>query len=151
MENFILYDISDIEIKNLIKIYNSNKLFLLNNFGIDSVDESFIIEHFNNTKENGFTTYLITDVTGEEIGICEYKIGFEAHISLLMIENLPKFSGLGNIIYKHIENNFISFGAVCVRVVIKCYKNNSYSFWLKNGFIPCDQSYDNTITMLKVL
>ena len=84
----------------------------------------------------GFGNWLKNN-EGNIVGICDFKIGDEVYLSLLMIDDKLNGKGLGTIIYNHLEEIFKSKNSKKIRIdVVYDYKENVLSFWEKQGFIP---------------
>ncbi len=135
MENFILYDVSDINIDNVMQIFNSNEEFLLGNLDRPLIDRNFVINEICNMSNLGFITYILTDLNGKEIGMCEYKIGYDVYISLLIVNKDFQNRGIGSQIYKLLESKFKSQGVQKISLEILEDGDRSKDFWTKLGFV----------------
>lgn len=137
MDNYRIKEIEKNDIDKIVDIYNSNKTFLENHLGISTVSKDFIINEIEEMKKIGFTSLAIKNNEDNIVGICDFKIGDEVYLSLLMIDDKLKGKGLGTIIYNHLEKIFKSKNSKKIRIdVVYDYKENVLSFWKKQGFIP---------------
>ncbi len=135
MENFILYDVSDINVDNVMKIFNSNEEFLIGHLDKPLIDRDFVVNEICNMSNLGFITYILTDLNGREIGMCEYKIGYDVYISLLIVNKDLQNRGIGSQIYRLLESKFKSQGVQKISIEILENGDKSIDFWLKQGFI----------------
>lgn len=138
MDNYIIEMIDKNNIDKIVEIYNSNKIFLESHVGIPNVSKDFIINEIEQMKNIGFSSLVIKNNEGNIVGVCDFKIGDEAYLSLLMIDAKLKGNGLGSIIYNQLEKIFKAEGMNRIRIdVVYDYEENVFGFWIKHGFISC--------------
>ncbi len=123
--------------KDVLKIYNSNKDFLLHHLGQSQVDEAFIIKETLEMKEHGFCSQLVLQ-NGMPIAILEYMLqsSGSVYLSLLMLLKDSQNKGLGTDIYRFFEQNMINIRASEIRIdVVNDYHPNVVPFWERMGFV----------------
>ena len=140
MDNYIIDTIDQNDITKILDIYNSNRTFLENHMGISKVSSDFIINEIEEMKNIGFSSLVIKNNEGNIIGICDFKIGDEVYLSLLMINAKLKGNGLGRVIYNQLEKLFKTKNSKRIRIdVVYNYKENVLGFWEKQGFVPSEE------------
>ena len=140
MDNYIINTVDQNDITKIIDIYNSNKTFLENHVGISKVSKDFIINEIEEMKNIGFSSLVIKNNEGNIVGICDFKIGDEVYLSLLMIDAKLKGNGLGRIIYNQLEKIFKAKNSKKIRIdVVYDYEENALGFWEKQGFVPSEE------------
>ena len=140
MDNYIIDTIDQNDITKILDIYNSNKTFLENHVGISKVSKDFIINEIEEMKNIGFSSLVIKNNEGNIIGICDFKIGDEVYLSLLMINAKLKGNGLGRIIYNQLEKIFKTKNSKRIRIdVVYDYEENALGFWEKQGFVSSEE------------
>ena len=140
MDNYIINTVDQNDITKIIDIYNSNKTFLENHVGISKVSKDFIINEIEEMKNIGFSSLVIKNNEGNIVGICDFKIGDEVYLSLLMIDAKLKGNGLGRIIYNQLEKIFKTKNSKRIRIdVVYDYEENALGFWEKQGFVSSEE------------
>ena len=140
MDNYIINTVDQNDITKIIDIYNSNKTFLENHVGISKVSKDFIINEIEEMKNIGFSSLVIKNNEGNIVGICDFKIGDEVYLSLLMIDAKLKGNGLGRIIYNQLEKIFKAKNSKKIRIdVVYDYEENALGFWEKQGFVSSEE------------
>lgn len=140
MDNYIINTVDQNDIGKIIDIYNSNKTFLENHVGISKVSKDFIVNEIKEMKNIGFSSLVIKNNEGNIVGICDFKIGDEVYLSLLMIDSNLKGNGLGRIIYNQLEKIFKTKNSKIIRIdVVYDYEENALGFWEKQGFVPSEE------------
>ncbi len=136
MDNYTIDKVDSNDIDGILDIYNSNKSFLCNHMGISSVSKEFILNEIEEMRKVGFNSSIIKDNKGEIVGLCDFKIGDEVYLSLLMIDSRLKGYGLGKTIYNQLEKMFKAKNAKRIRIdVVYDYDENVIGFWERQGFI----------------
>lgn len=135
-EDFYITLVEDRDIKDILKVYNSNQYFLQNHMGTDNVTYKWISNEVESMKLEGFNTYKVVEKNSHMIiGIIDLKIANETYLSLLMLNSNYKGKGLGKKIYKSLEQYVKSLDSKCIRIdVVINYDNNVLEFWIDNGF-----------------
>ncbi|MBS5938764.1 MAG: GNAT family N-acetyltransferase [Clostridium sp.] len=140
MDNYIIDTVDQNDISKIIDIYNSNKTFLENHVGISKVSKDFIVNEIEEMNNIGFSSLVIKNNEGNIVGICDFKIGDEVYLSLLMIDANLKGNGLGRIIYNQLEKIFKTKNSKRIRIdVVYDYEENALGFWEKQGFVPSEE------------
>lgn len=140
MNNYIIDTISQNDIPTILDIYNSNKTFLENHMGIPKVSKDFIINEIEEIENIGFSSLVIKNNEGHIVGICDFKIGDEVYLSLLMIDAKLKGNGIGKIIYNQLEEIFKAKNSKRIRIdVVYDYEENVLGFWEQQGFISSEK------------
>lgn len=140
MDDYTINIIEQNDIASIVDIYNSNKIFLENHMGISSVSQEFILTEIEEMRNMAFNSSIIKDSEGKIVGICDFKIGDEVYLSLLMIDAKLKGNGLGSTIYNQLEKVFKSKNASSIRIdVVYDYEENVLRFWEKQGFVSCEK------------
>ena len=140
MDNYIINTVDQNDIGKIIDIYNSNKTFLENHIGISKVSKDFIVNEIEEMKNIGFSSLVIKNNEDNIVGICDFKIGDEVYLSLLMIDAKLKGNGLGRIIYNQLEKIFKTKNSKRIRIdVVYDYEKNALGFWEKQGFVPSEE------------
>jgi ribosomal protein S18 acetylase RimI-like enzyme len=135
-ENYSFIDITENDITEIVQIYNSNSVFLQNHLGLNCVTADFVISEMLEMRQIGFSaTKIIDSVKGKIIGICDFKLGEEVYLSLLMVDGSMQGKGLGREIYFEFEQMVKARDGACVRIdVVDSYNGNAAGFWIKQGF-----------------
>ena len=136
-KDFYVDLIENKDLNEVVKVYNSNKHFLVKHMDKEEITNEFIFQELESMKEVGFYSCKIVDINSENImGIMDFKVGEETYLSLLMIHNDFKSKGLGNLIFQAFEEHVKSLKSKCIRIdVVTNYENSVLDFWIKNGFI----------------
>lgn len=123
------------DIASVAALYNSNPAFLEAHLGVTVISEAFIRAELVEMRKAGFVSLLIFNGDGELLGLCDYRPGEEAYLSLLMLAGACKGRGLGRDVYRRLEALFLSQGALRVRIdVAIAYNESPLGFWEKQGF-----------------
>lgn len=119
-------------------IYNSNPSFLQQHLGVTYVDNQWVEKEQADMADTAFCTAMVIDrTTGCTVGFCDYSLGKQAYLSLLMLEGSRKGCGLGRVAYQLLEQYFASYGACSVRIdVVYDYPDTPIGFWEGCGFLP---------------
>lgn len=135
-DRFSFAPISIKDADEIVRIYNSNPVFLQNHLGATEVSAEFVLEEFQEMGKVGFSsTKIIDNSTGETIGICDFRIGDTVYLSLLMLDGVLQGKGLGSDIYKVFEQKATKDKAGFIRIdVVDSYSGNAVGFWKKQGF-----------------
>lgn len=140
MDNYIIDTVDQNDISKIIDIYNSNKTFLENHVGISKVSKDFIVNEIEEMNNIGFSSLVIKNNEGNIVGICDFKIGDEVYLSLLMINAKLKGNGLGRVIYNQLEKLFKTKNSKRIRIdVVYDYEENALGFWEKQGFVSSEE------------
>lgn len=140
LDNYLIDTIDQNDITKILDIYNSNKTFLENHMGILEVSKDFIVNEIEEMKSVGFSSLVIKNNKGKIVGICDFKIGDEVYLSLLMIDSKLKGKGLGSIIYNQLEKIFKAKNSKGIRIdVVYDYEESALAFWEKQGFVPSEK------------
>lgn len=137
---YTIEKVSNDDIEDIVRVYNSNKKFLITHMGTDIISKEFILKEIAEMKNIGFVSTVVKDKNKKVIGVCDYKIGKEVYLSLLMIHGDFKKKGIGNKIYKCLEKSFKERGYKYVRIDVVCdYEDNVVGFWKNLGFKEVDK------------
>ncbi len=125
------------DLNEVVKIYNSNKHFLVTHMDKEKITNEFIFQELESMKEVGFYSCKIVEISSEKIiGVMDFKVGKETYLSLLMIHNDFKNKGLGKLIFQGFEEYAKSLKSKYIRIdVVTNYENSVLDFWIENGFI----------------
>ena len=136
-KDFYVDLIENKDLNEVVKVYNSNKHFLVKHMDKEEITNEWIFQELESMKEVGFYSCKIVDINSENImGIMDFKVGEETYLSLLMIHNDFKSKGLGKLIFHAFEEYVKSLKSKCIRIdVVTNYENSVLDFWIKNGFI----------------
>lgn len=128
--------IDEEDIDAIVEIYNSNRLFLMSHMDKESVTNKWLFEELEDMKAVKFNSYKVLDVaTKKIIGFADFKIEDEVYLSLFMLHSDYKKKGLGTLIYKELEEYFISRKCREIRIdVVTNYSTSVMDFWERNGF-----------------
>lgn len=126
------------DINSIVKIYNSNKEFILNHLGLELVDDSFIRSEMVKMEAEGFLSCIIINInTSEIIGVLDYKPDANVYLSLIMLDSKFHGKGLGTLAYNSLENDMLKSKKQSIRIdVVNDYDSNVVGFWKRLGFIP---------------
>lgn len=128
--------ITENDMDEIVKIYNSNTGFLKNHMGVESVSKETVTNDLETMKRMGFQSFFIRDEKDSPIGICEFKTGEEVYLSLLLIDGDKTRKGYGSDIYTQLERKFQEAGAKKVLIDVVCdYEDRAVAFWEKQGFV----------------
>ena len=135
-KKYSIKTVTNYDISRIVRIYNSNKMFLENHLAVSEISNDFIHNEIEEMKKIGFRSILIIDnEIHKAVGLCDYKIGECTYLSLLMVDGKMKRKGLGTQIYTYLEREFINQKAHSVRIdVVDDYEGNAAGFWIKQGF-----------------
>lgn len=135
-DRFSFDPISINDTDEIVRIYNSNPVFLQNHLGTAEVSAEFVLQELREMEKVGFlSTKIINKANREIIGICDFKISDTVYLSLLMLDGALHCKGLGTEIYKQFEENVIMDKAHFIRIdVAFSYSGNAVGFWKKQGF-----------------
>lgn len=142
----MLFTEKEINISNYeqaLKIYNSNKEFLLHHLGKTSVNTSFIFNEIKEMQEHGFSSNLAC-IDNKPIGILDYMIppSNDAYLSLLMLDSSMQHIGLGTKLYLYLERKLANEGAHSIRIdVVNDYETNVIPFWKALGFLEQKETF----------
>ncbi len=134
---YTIRNISEKDISNIVKVYNSNKKFLNTHLGCSEIDENFIRTEIEQMKLLNFITAGIVDFESDEVvGIIDYKLGeVEAYLSIIMIDSSLQGRGLGKSLINHFESLMKAQKQKIIRIdVVNDYENNLVSYWKSLGF-----------------
>lgn len=130
-------EVTEADIKAIVRVYNSNTEFLANHLDMKSVDDKFILNEIQEMKTMAFLSCVIIDLsTNTVIGVLDYKPDDTVYLSLLMIDSKYQKCGVGMSVYKQFEKNMRQLGKNSIRIdVVNDYIGNVVGFWKKQGFI----------------
>ena len=135
MKNFIMKTITEKEYKIVRDIMNSNKRFLQENIGMESVDVEFVKKEALDKEENGFVSELIMEKDGTVVGFCDYKMGTKMYLSLLMLQKEFQRIGIGSRFYQEFEEELQEKNVKFIRAeVAYSYEESATTFFEKMGF-----------------
>ncbi len=134
--NTYLDFITEIDLKDIVEIYNSNEDFLIAHMDKNKVDIKWLKSEILEMKKVGFDSYKIVDKeTSIIIGFLDFSMNEECYLSLLMLHNHYKVKGYGTEVYKGLETYFKKNGAHFIRIdVVLGYSYDVLDFWLYRGF-----------------
>ena len=128
------------DVSSILSIYNSNENFLENHMGVKTISREFIINEIKDMYNMNFKSFVIINHNDEIVGVCDYKIGEEVYLSLLMIDSINKSNGIGSLIYHELEEIFKVNNVKSIRIdVVYNYEENVVGFWEKQGFTSCEE------------
>ncbi len=135
-KSFYIDTVENKDLNDIIEVYNSNKLFLINHIGTNKVSYEWIIEELESMKKMNFYSCKIVEKSlGKIIGIIDFKIDEETYLSLLMLHNDYKNKGYGKLIYQTLEEYARSLKSKSMRIdVVTNYDNFVLKFWTSIGF-----------------
>lgn len=135
-EDYYIDLVNDNDLVNIVELYNSNKNFLINHIGMESITITWLINELNIMKKEGFySCKIIQKSTKDIIGLIDFKIGKETYLSLLMLNGYYRGNGKGKEIFSLLENYIKSKNSSTIRIdVVTNYDENVLNFWSKNGF-----------------
>ena len=125
------------DLDEIVNVYNSNKQFLINHIGRETVTNEWIVHELDAMKQAGFYPCKIVEIKSEKIiGIIDFKIDEETYLSLLMLQNYFKGKGYGKLIFNVFEEYAKLQKSRCIRIdVVTDYDNSVLDFWINNGFV----------------
>ncbi len=135
---YIIRPVTESDVLDITKIYNSNVKFLKNHLGCTVVDEKFIKSEIEQMKLSEFISACIVDFESDKVvGVIDYSIGkTEVYLSVIMIDSSIQGCGLGRSLYSHFESLMKSQAQKVIRIdVVNDYENNLVSFWESLGFV----------------
>lgn len=141
MKKYIIRDIHIDDYKQVVAVYNSNRHFLLNYLGVESVDEAFVSGEVSTMHNAGFNSCVIVNGEKQEVqGVLDYKSGNkEVYLSLLMLATDSQGKGIGRDVYSCFESKIIQLGSTSIRIdVVNDYDDNVVPFWKSLGFLECE-------------
>ena len=135
-DEFYIAIVEAIDLDDVLKVYRSNKDFLLHHIGSDSVTFAWLQSEIEAMKASNFYSYKVCDKnTGNIIGIVDFKIGDETYLSLLMVHSNYRSMGMGTRIYQTIEKYVKSHNCTSIKIDVAIdYDNSVLDFWVKRGF-----------------
>lgn len=141
MENYILRQLQETDYERVAEIYNSNALFLKSHLNISKISPDFIKKESENMQKEGFFSGVFCNTKSNAIvAACDFKIGKEVYLSLLIVDGNLKGNGIGKVLYHQLEQLFISHSAKSVRIdVVDDYEGNVIWFWERLGFVTIDE------------
>ncbi len=128
------------DLDEIAEVYNSNKQFLKSHMNREKVTNEWILQELETMKEVGFYPCKIVEtMSGEIIGIIDFKLGEEAYLSLLMLKDNFKGKGFGNMIFQAFEEYVKSQKSKSIRIdVVTNYDNSVIDFWINNSFVKVE-------------
>lgn len=137
MEKFYIRELNPNDYKRVAEIYNSNREFLLNHLGVESVDEAFVSDEAVTMKMVGFHSCVIVNKETQTVqGVLDYKPDDEVYLSLMMLAAESQGKGIGNMIYSLFESQMQQEKRDYIRIdVVNDYTDNVIPFWEKLGFV----------------
>ncbi len=114
---FYIELVEDMDINEVVEVYNSNKVFLVSHMDMDRVTDEWILQELESMKNIGYYSCKIVETsTRKIIGVIDFKMGEETYLSLLMIHNDYKNKGLGKLIFKAFEEYVISQKSKSIKI-----------------------------------
>ena len=137
MEKFYIRELNKNDYKRVAEIYNSNREFLRNHLGVESVDEAFVSDEAVTMKKVGFRSCVIVNEETQTVqGVLDYKPDDEVYLSLMMLAAESQGKGIGNMIYSLFESQMQQEKRDYIRIdVVNDYTDNVIPFWEKLGFV----------------
>lgn len=137
MEKFYIRELNKNDYKRVAEIYNSNREFLRNHLGVESVDEAFVSDEAVTMKKVGFHSCVIVNEETQTVqGVLDYKPDDEVYLSLMMLAAESQGKGIGNMIYSLFESKMQQEKRDYIRIdVVNDYTDNVIPFWEKLGFV----------------
>lgn len=144
MERFFIRELKPTDYRRVLEIYNSNREFLLNHLGAETVEEGFISDEAVTMEKVGFCSCVIVNETTQTVqGVLDYKPDDEVYLSLLMLGEEIQGKGIGKKIYSMFEVQMRKENRTSIRIdVVNDYEGNAVLFWKKLGFVE-----NETITL----
>ncbi len=139
---YTIRPVTEKNINNIVKVYNSNIKFLKNHLGGEVVDENFIRTEIAQMKLSNFTSACIVDFESDEaVGVIDYKLGVEeVYLSILMLDRSLQGRGLGRSLYSHFESLMKAQKQNLIRIdVVNDYEDTLVSFWESLGFVSNEE------------
>ncbi|WP_081712156.1 GNAT family N-acetyltransferase [[Clostridium] dakarense] len=135
-DDFYIDLVDNKDLTDIVDIYNSNKLFLINHVGNENVTLEWVARELDIMKNEGFySCKVIQKKSNSTVGLIDFKLDKETYLSILMINNKYRGNGIGTIIYESLESYIKSFGSTSIRIdVVENYDKHVFDFWIKNGF-----------------
>lgn len=129
--------VENVDIYDIVGVYNSNKNFLLNHMNTDNIKYEWMLKELESMKKSNFYSYKVVKKDSNKIiGIIDFKIDYETYLSLLMIHSNYKNRGLGKLIYQAVEEYVKLLKSKYIRIdVVTNYDNSVLDFWIKRGFV----------------
>lgn len=121
----------------ITEIYNSNPDFLKYHLAVNAVTNEWVRQEQEEVRRASFCSAKLIDRKAKRtIGFFDYRLGDEAYLSLFMLDDPHKGSGLGIAGYRLIEGYFAARGCRTVRIdVVYGYPTNTMGFWEYCGFV----------------
>lgn len=141
MKKYIIRDIRIDDYKQVVAVYNSNRHFLLNHLGVESVDKAFVSREVSTMHNTGFSSCVIVNREKQEVqGVLDYKSGNkEVYLSLLMLAINSQRKGMGRNVYSYFESKMMQLDSTSIRIdVVNDYDDNVVPFWKSLGFLECE-------------
>ena len=141
MNQYYFRKVTKNDIARIVEVYNSNKKFLVNHLGDESIDASFINNELAEMERINFLSYVIIDAQKEIIvGVIDYKPKTTVYLSLIIIDSQYQGLGIGALAYSAFEKEMLQLGKQAIRIdVVNDYNDNVVGFWEKQGFISRKQ------------
>jgi GNAT superfamily N-acetyltransferase len=137
-QNYKIAETDANDLARITDIYNSNSEFIKNHLGVVSVDESWVLQEYKDMQEAGFSCCkIVSKESGSIVGFIDFKLAEEAYLSLLMIAQESRKSGIGAEIVKGLEAYAGHRNSKRIRIdVVTGYSEAVMRFWMKNGYVP---------------
>ena len=85
MNQYYFRKVTKNDIARIVEVYNSNKKFLVNHLGDESINASFINNELAEMERINFLSYVIIDAQKEIIiGVIDYKPNTTVYLSLII-------------------------------------------------------------------
>lgn len=138
-ELFIVSNVAEDEVPELVKVYNSNSAFLLSHLGVKQITEEWLGKELTSMREQNFLSCkIVQKISGSIIGVIDFLPGMETYLSLMLLDKEYQAKGVGRDIYcsfeEYIRSLNIFNGTIRIDVVTG-YKNSVLDFWERNGFV----------------
>ncbi len=160
MSQYCIRKVTENDVTDIVRIYNSNKKFLINQLGQASINMNFIRQEMAEMEAMGFLSCIIIDTQTEaSVGLIDYKPDDTVYLSLIMLDTRFQGNGIGAQAYHHFEEEMLLQGRQSIRIdVVNDYIGNVVSFWEKQGFIAQNEiqlswgsKKSNALVMVKTL
>jgi protein subunit release factor A len=134
--DFYINLIESKDLNDIVRVYNSNKIFLKSHIGKESITTKWVCDELKTMKNEGFYSCKIVQKNSNEIvGLIDFKVDKETYLSLLMINSNLKGQGIGIKVYELFEMYIKSSDSTSLRIdVVTNYDKHVIDFWIKNGF-----------------
>lgn len=140
MTQYLLRKLQPEDMQQVVAIYNSNQVFLLNHLGTGSISLDFIRQEAAVMAKAGFHSCVIVSAENQAVlGVLDHRPDREAYLSLLMLAQDRQGQGLGRSIYQLCESEMQRLGCEAIRIDVVCdYAGNLLPFWQSLGFSACE-------------